>query len=145
MSIDLQDLRSCMPLRMPPGEDVTGQPYDCDGLGSAHILELIPGLSYRQLDYWTRSGRLTNHQHDWTGAVISNREEFHSGNYACWYPDQVKHLRWLVTLLRCGFSLVAAEQIATDRQITATVIRELTEIETDLLEAEQQGREQLVH
>jgi hypothetical protein len=107
--------------------------FDCEGVGFDEILQLT-GITYRQLDYWTASGRIKAHWHK-GGKVFSKPAG--SGSVAHWMPDQVAIIGRVAALLRCGFELVHAFQLATDLQAVSGVLAELTYIQADLMEEEE--------
>ena len=113
----------------------------CKGLGRTEILQRIPGLTYRQLDWWTRNGWLANHQHDAQGRVIPRPGDPRPGWRACWPLDQVRLLERMFILTQCGLHVEYAATIAADRVELTKMIKHLTKMECDLLEEEQQTRE----
>lgn len=117
---------------------------DCEGIGSQEFLERIQGMTYRQLDYWTRSGRITCHFHSArSNVVIPYDQHRRSGYHACWYPDQVQLATDMFTLLNLGVGHIdTARAIANDRRVLMEWLSELTKIEAE--QVEQQGRKQLV-
>ena len=85
----------------------------CDGLGARQVLEAVPGLTYRQLDYWTRTGRLRAHQHNASGTRLLN-EERGRGHAACWPQFEIEIARRMILLIGAGFTIDAAATIADD-------------------------------
>jgi hypothetical protein len=74
------------------------------------------------LDYWTRSGRLTNHQHAGYGGIIVPTDRRRSGYLACWPPDQVELCERMFKLIELGFTFDAACRLANDwEQLYATL------------------------
>lgn len=80
---------------------------DCTGLDAPRVLDRVRGLSYRQLDYWTRTGRITAHTHPFN--VVSG-----SGVPHCWPRDEVEVAARMFRLIRLGFNLAAATDLARD-------------------------------
>lgn len=112
-------------------------PIDCNGLRIWQIRELFPNLTDRMIDYWSRNGRVTTHQHAAGHATpITDPKNFHSGNVACWPPDQVALLGRFAALQEWGFHGERMIKLATDRHEVARLIRTLVSIEADLLDAE---------
>jgi hypothetical protein len=101
---------------------------NCDGVGHAEVLEKTR-ISSRQLDYWTRSGRIKSHYH-LRGKIVSHGG---SGSIACWLPDQVKLIERVAALLRRGFELDHAFILATNLRAAEAALCELTYIQADLL------------
>jgi predicted GIY-YIG superfamily endonuclease len=60
--------------------------YNHSGLRSSQVLDIIPGLTYRQLDYWCRKGHLT--------PIVAGGSG--SGSRRVFDPDQVFELQRLV-------------------------------------------------
>jgi DNA-binding transcriptional MerR regulator len=90
--------------------------WGCDGLGAPEVLAHIPGLTYRKLDYWSRTKHLTPHTHNPKG-------EGGSGIPFCWSPDQVELAARMFQLTNLGFSLVAAADLARSRECLSTAGR----------------------
>lgn len=88
-----------------------------DSLTVAEILEAVPGLTYRQLDFWNRTGRIQP-QPGKTG----------SGIYRRYTPHQVKIISRIYRLIQLGFTLDAAHQIATDRVTAQKVLTGVSNI-----------------
>lgn len=99
------------------------------GLNMHEALAHISGFTYRQLDFWTRSGRITRHFH--LGGQIVN--EGGSGRIACWPHDQIALACRMFSLVNRGIeNLDVAKAIATDRRVTMDWLSELTKIEAEL-------------
>lgn len=109
---------------------------DCPGLRWPEIHERFPHLSYRQIDYWSRNGRLTPHQHDVYGTTITDRERFQSGHVNCWPTDQVAALGRYNQLARYGLKGDQIIALASDRQALLELISTLTKIDAELAELE---------
>ena len=105
--------------------------FDCEGLQSSEILERIP-ITYRQLDFWTRSGRLTCHYHS-KGKIITDGKGG-SGSTACWLPDQIKIIGRVLKLIECGFDLGRSFELATSHDAVLAVLNEIRYIDLDLVE-----------
>jgi hypothetical protein len=119
-------------------------PIDCNGLRLWQIHALFPNLSYRMLDYWRGNGRITTHQHAFgVREPITDPANWHSGNVACWPPDQVALLGRFNALQEWGFTGQRMINLATNRHEVARLIRTLVSIETDLLDAEARLFEEL--
>lgn len=105
---------------------VDDKPPHCDGLNYAEVLARIPGLTYRQLDYWTRTDRIH---------AIDRGPFARSGVDRCWPPDQVTIAARIFKLQTRGIKDVdTAKAIATNRGVLLELMSELTKIE-----AEQEG------
>lgn len=74
-------------------------------LTASEVLEHIPGLTYRQLDFWNRTGRIQPIPGKSSG----------SGYHHRYTPDQVAVISRMYRLLNLGFNLNAAHQVATNR------------------------------
>jgi DNA-binding transcriptional MerR regulator len=88
-----------------------------EGLTASEVLEAIPGLTYRQLDFWSRTGRIQ--PGPYTPGKGHNR---HST------PEQVVIVSRMFRLLHLGFEFDAAHQIATDRPTAEKVLRGVSTI-----------------
>lgn len=64
----------------------------------------VVGLSYRQLDYWTRRGYLRSDGNPMPG----------SGRPRTWSEHEVAIARAMVRLIGCGFTVSAAARLARD-------------------------------
>ena len=107
----------------------------CPGMRWPEIHERFPDLSYRQVDYWSRNGRLTPHQHDVGGNTITDRAQFTSGHFNCWPPDQVAALNRYDQLTRYDMKGDKIIALASDPHAILELIATLTKIEAELLEA----------
>jgi DNA-binding transcriptional MerR regulator len=87
------------------------------GLTASEVLEQIPGLTYRQLDFWSRSGRIQ---------PLPGKSG--SGHYHRYTPQQVAIISRMYRLVNLGFTLDAAHQIATDRPTAERVLRGVSTI-----------------
>jgi DNA-binding transcriptional MerR regulator len=92
-----------------------------DGVSAPEMLERIPGLTYRQLDYWTRAGRIQ---------ALPGRSG--SGNYRRYSEQQAALTARLHRLVMYGFTLNAAEQLAKDRRFVQDAINMLIDINREL-------------
>lgn len=72
-----------------------------------HVLKAVPGLSYRQLDYWTRRGLLR--------CVVDQHPG--SGIPRFWDPEDIATLRRVVALTATGMKLSIAFTLARGDQI----------------------------
>lgn len=81
----------------------------CDGMQASEILDRIPGLTYRKLDYWRSTGRLVAHTHQAMGATGS-------GVWFCWFPEEVAIAALITRLIEYGFELDAAAKTARSRE-----------------------------
>lgn len=106
-------------------------PARCDGLRAPEVLSHIPGLTYRKLDWWSRTGRLSPHTHDPDG-------DGGSGIPHCWPPDQVEIAARMFQLTQLGFNLDAADDLAHRRERLAAVAYELVTL--DALQRLAEGR-----
>jgi hypothetical protein len=106
---------------------------DCDGLGLNDICQ-IANITYRQLDYWTRTHRVKCHHH--AGDIVVHGRGG-SGSVGCWPLSQVKIMKRVRKLLGRGLDLDHAFMLATNKQAAAAMLAELTYIQADLLEEEQ--------
>jgi DNA-binding transcriptional MerR regulator len=68
-----------------------------EGHVASRVLELT-GITYRQLDYWTRTGRVTASRHASTGI----------GDQRLYSTDDVLRIAVLARLLHAGLSLAVA-------------------------------------
>jgi DNA-binding transcriptional MerR regulator len=100
-----------------------------DGVSAPEMLERIPGLTYRQLDYWTRAGRIQ---------ALPGRSG--SGNYRRYSEQQAALTARLHRLVVYGFTLNAAEQLAKDRRFVLDAISMLTAIYSELFAMEDKTR-----
>lgn len=96
-----------------------------DSLTASEVLEAIPGLTYRQLDFWTRSGRVK---------AMPGRTG--SGHYNRYAPDQVAVAKRMYWLLNLGFNLNAAHLVATERKTAELVLRGVSTIVIELVSEE---------
>jgi len=101
----------------------------CDGMQYEEVLDRA-GCTYRQLVYWSQSGRVKAHYH--VGGKITTKGG--SGRIACWSPEQAKIVERVAALLRRGFELEHSFILATNLQAVAATLSELTAIQADLLE-----------
>jgi DNA-binding transcriptional MerR regulator len=67
---------------------------------TAAQVRALTGISYRQLDYWTRTGRITASRHTADGA----------GDRRLYGTDDVVRIAVLARLLGAGLSLAAADR-----------------------------------
>ena len=93
-----------------------------EGLSATEVLERIPGLTYRQLDFWTRTERIK--------ALPGPKG---SGNYRRYSEDQVAIAGRMYRLLVYGFNFNVAEQLAKSREIVEDAINMLRQIYTEML------------
>lgn len=84
--------------------NVTHLPKQDGSLTASEVLEHIPGLTPKQLEWWNRTGRIQP-QPGKTG----------SGYYRRYTPNQVTIISRMYRLIQLGFNLDAAHQIATNR------------------------------
>jgi len=103
------------------------------GLSQDQVLKRVPGISYRQLDYWTRTGRIKNHRHNGAGEIT---ERSGSGFPACWPYGEIARARRLARLLDMGFDLTFADELANNRESLKDAMRSLIQIEVDLILAQ---------
>ena len=101
------------------------------GLDLHQVLATIPGLTYRQLDFWTRTGRLKAHYHYSNGGrdILNNAG---SGSDRCWPPQQVTIATRVYKLGLRGIQVDKAFTIATNPHVLAELLSELTKIQADL-------------
>lgn len=69
------------------------------------MLDEVPNLTYRKLDYWRRTGRLEAHTHIGVGG---------GGIYFCWPREEVTAAALILTLTEAGFELESAAKMAHD-------------------------------
>ena len=100
------------------------------GLDLHQVLAAVPGLTYRQLDFWTRTGRLKAHYHYSNSRDILNNAG--SGSDRCWPPSQVTIATRVYKLGLRGIQVDQAFTIGTDQHVLAELLSELTKIEADL-------------
>lgn len=86
-------------------------------LTASEVLEAIPGLTYRQLDFWTRTKRI----HALPGKAGS-------GRYRRYAPDQVEVARRMHKLLGLGFDFRTAHMLAHSQLHLHKTIFELTKM-----------------
>jgi hypothetical protein len=99
------------------------------GLNMHEVLAHIPGMTYRQLDFWTKSGRITRHFHH-GGRIVT---EGGSGKIGCWPRDQVAIASRMHQLTTRGIeNLDIAKAIATDLEVAMDWLAVLTKIEAEL-------------
>lgn len=109
---------------------VADNPPQCDGLNYHQVLARIPGMTYRQLDFWVRTGRLKCHHHLGSSRAIDPWGG--SGTERCWPPDQVTIAARIYKLLTRGIRDVdTALAIATNRHVLLELMSELTKIEAE--------------
>lgn len=94
---------------------------DLDSLDAQEVLAAIPYLTYRQLDYWTTTGRIH---------TIGSGHG--SGIHRRWSPDQVAIASRMLWLTNLGVNVDTAQAIATDRRVLMELMAELTKIEAEL-------------
>jgi hypothetical protein len=90
---------------------------DGEYLSSRWLLHFVPGLTYRQLDYWTRLGLLRSRRWILTAAVSTHRpaEEMPgagSGVPRLYCASDIQPLRRVVQLLLLGMDLRLAFRLA---------------------------------
>lgn len=111
-----------------PAEPATG----CAGLGMHQVFQRIPGLTYRQLDFWTRTGRLKFHHHaqgsNGKAVIISGG----SGTERCWPPNQVNLAARVYRLTLRGIGVETAFALAQNKGVLTEMLSELTKIEAEL-------------
>jgi hypothetical protein len=95
----------------------------CDGLRAPEVLAAVPGLTYRQLDYWTNTERIKPHTHG--GAEGS-------GHPFCYPPDQVALASRMFRLISMGFSLGKATDLAKSREGLRVASRLLLALAEDM-------------
>jgi hypothetical protein len=111
-----------------------GRTRDC-GMDMHQVLAAIPGMTYRQLDFWTRTGRIRAHHHYQNSEQIPVNAG--SGSDRCWPHDQVALAGRIFKLLARGVTnLDAARATAADRGVLMEMLSELTKIEAELSEGE---------
>lgn len=86
---------------------MSAQPAETSALPLTEILAAVPGLTYRQLDYWTRRGYLRC-----VGAQYPG-----SGVLRFWDPDDVVTLRRVTALADTGMRPSVAFKLARGDEI----------------------------
>ena len=79
----------------------------CNGLNAPSVLARVPGLTYRQLDYWSRTERLVPHTHG---------GEHSSGIPYCWPLAEVEVASRMIRLIGLGVGLQPAVELARSRE-----------------------------
>jgi hypothetical protein len=97
----------------------------CDGLRAPEVLARVPGLTYRQLDYWSRSDRLFPHTHDTDTAGGS-------GHPYCWPPGEIAAAARMFRLISLGFNLDTAADLARSREKVTVTSRLLAALAEDM-------------
>lgn len=115
-------------------EPVPRTTIDCEGLQHLEVCNKT-GITYQQLKVWTTAGRITCHYHLSGGKIVDRGSP---GTTACWPLDQVKIIGRVAALLRRGFGLMHAFELATDLEAVSAALRELAYIQADFFE-EQEG------
>jgi hypothetical protein len=104
---------------------------DC-GLDMHQVRAAIPGMTYRQLDFWTRSNRITAHHHYQNSQQIILVNPG-SGTDRCWPHDQVALAGRIFKMIARGVvNLDAARALAVDRGVLMEMMSELTKFEAEL-------------
>jgi DNA-binding transcriptional MerR regulator len=93
----------------------------CGGFGAPQVLARIPGLTYRKLDYWSRTGRLAPHTHDPDG-------DEGTGIPFCWPLHQVEVAGRMFQLTQLGFNLDTADELAHNPARLAAVLDALQDL-----------------
>jgi DNA-binding transcriptional MerR regulator len=97
-----------------------------ESLGAPEVLRRVPGLTYRQLDFWSRRGYLKCDDQGPAGAGSGSRRLYPVG--------QMILARRMLALINYGMKPSAAYEVATNRDELSAVMATLTHIEADLLE-----------
>lgn len=87
-------------------------PYAPDGQVTSVELVQRAGISYRQLDYWTRTGRLT----------ASTAATPGSGNARFYPAGEIAVARLIKRLLNGGVAITAAHDLARELTTTGTAV-----------------------
>lgn len=106
---------------------------DCDHLSALQIVAAVPGLSHRQLNYWTTRGLVDGHRHRRIGTVeqMAQRLPLDSGGSGApiyYNEDVIESLRLVAALvtqrsLEDHFRLARDGEIELGAGITLTVTR----------------------
>lgn len=88
-----------------------------EGLTASEVLDAVPGLTYRQLDFWSRTGRIQ---------PLPGKHG--SGHYHRYTSEQVRVIGRMHRLVMLGFTLDAAHHIATDRKTAEQALRGISTI-----------------
>lgn len=80
---------------------------DIDGLTLTELLRAVPGLTYRCVDYWTR-----------TGLLRTARPAHGSGTQRIWAPEEDEVLRRVLPLTRLGIHPRVAFELARVGQVS---------------------------
>lgn len=86
-----------------------------NSLTASEVLDAVPGMSYKQLDFWTRTGRIKALPRTGRG----------SGYYNRYAPDQVALAKRMLHLIELGFTVHAAEKFANDKMEVHEIIFKL--------------------
>lgn len=91
------------------------------GITAPDVLKAVPGLTVRRLDFWSRTGRLLPHFHPHLRGVGADGRPDHgqlvdrsTGTHACYSPAEVEIARRMVMLIRAGFDVPAAAEVARE-------------------------------
>lgn len=79
----------------------------------ADMIRLV-GITYRQLDFWTRTGVLT-----------ANNPFAGSGSHRTWACEEIGVAQRIKQLLDCGFTLTRAAELARWKPATAEQVIDL--------------------
>lgn len=77
--------------------------YDPRAGSMQHVLANVPGLSYRMLDFWSRTGRL---------ACVPGTDFPGSGGRRLWPTEDYPAIRRMVLLARAGLPVDLARALA---------------------------------
>lgn len=105
------------------------------GLSQGHALKRA-GISYRQLNFWTTTGRLQAHRHVGDEVVAYRSTSTGSGVPACWPLAEVAKAARIKKLLDMGFDLEPAVLLANSRLVIKETLQRLIAVEVDLILAE---------
>jgi hypothetical protein len=108
---------------------------ECEGLQSWDICNKI-GITHRQLEVWSTAGRITRHYNLSGGKIVTKGSP---GTTACWPLDQVAIIGRVAALLRRGFGLPHAFELATNLEAASAALAELTYVQADLIEEKERG------
>ncbi len=98
------------------------------GLNMNEVLAAIPGLTYRQLDWWSRTNRIHPHYHV-RGIIVANGGH---GSQACWPHREVLIAKRMLRLVHRGIDVDTAHTLATNPNVLSELLSELTKIEAEL-------------
>lgn len=98
-------------------------------LTASEVLELIPGLTYKRLEWWTGTGRIK---------AIPSRH-IGSGHHREYALDQVAVISRIFRLVQLGFNLNAAHQMATDRATAEKVLMGVSNIVIEHINEEEEA------